>query len=473
MSDNFLLSNNFARELYAKVKDLPIYDYHCHLSPQEIYEDKSLDNIGQMWLYGDHYKWRIMRAAGVDEKYITGNAPWRDKFIKYAEVSALAAGNPLYVWNRMELEAFFGVKTPLDAESAAKIWDMCVSEIKTRALSPRKLIKQSNVKYIATTDDPADSLEYHKLLAADKTFGVKVAPAFRVDTALNLYKGGYPEYAERLSKASGVKINGVDDLFEALAKRLDYFTSLGCKFSDVGLPFFPSFFNYKNSKSASAEKDYKTDSDEAFRAALNGRPGDISERGFDAVLCRAYVFLAGEYAKRGVVMQLHLMAMRNMNSTLFAELGADVGGDGIGDAIPYKDIAAFFDVLNTNGALPKTVVYPLNPNALAAVSTIAGSFRNVICGAAWWYNDQKRGIREQMEIIAETGYIGSFLGMLTDSRSFMSYPRHDYFRRILCSMLGEWVEGGEYEHSAAFKLAEAISCGNIRKLIFGDNGGCE
>ncbi len=452
MDKNYLLPSAAAKRLYEKVRLLPIADYHCHLSPKEIYDDVPFDNIGEMWLGGDHYKWRLMRAAGVDEKYITGNASWHDKFIKYAEAVTFAAGSPLYAWSHMELSQFFGVEDILSVENAETIWEKANTVIREKQLSPRKLIEMSNVEYIATTDDPIDSLEYHRLIADDSSFSVKVAPAFRTDRLMLIRAADYPQYIEMLSSASGVKINSVSSLSEAISHRLDYFCSLGCRFSDVGIQYFPD----RISDMAEA--------DSTFKKAISGN--EISDSEFMGFLGYMYILLASEYKKRGIVMQLHLMVRRNANTELFRSVGADAGGDCIGDTISCRDLTYILDAINSASGMPETILYTLEPSVSAKLVSIAGSFPNVRCGAAWWFCDHKRGIEEQILNIAECGHLGTFLGMLTDSRSFLSYARHDYFRRILCGLLGSFVESGEYPDEAlAGKLAEKICIGNIRKLI--------
>lgn len=453
MQANFLLDSAAARKLYESVKDDPILDYHCHLSPKEIFEDRPFGNIGEMWLGGDHYKWRLMRQAGVPEEFVTGNAPWREKFQKYAETVETAAGNPLYHWTQMELSRFFGVETPLGADTAEEVWQAANRVIREKQLSPRKLMEQSGVVYVATTDDPADSLEYHARLRNDPTMKITVTPAFRTDSVLQLRGAGYPAYIARLSAAAGMAIGTLAELKEALRRRLDFFAENGCRFTDVGIADFPDRIGTDE------------EADAAFRAALCGE--EVSGEALRAFLGNMDVFLGREYRERGLVMQMHLAVLRCVNSRLLADTGRDTGGDCAGDAIPGAEIAALLDAVDRTGGLPRTILYTLNPAMVPQLVTVAGSFRNVVCGAAWWFCDHRRGIAEQLRVIAEEGLLASFPGMLTDSRSFLSYARHDYYRRILCSVLGEWVEAGEYPAPLAEKTAKALCGENTRRLTEG------
>ena len=450
MKDSYMISNETGRKLYGQVKDLPIIDYHCHLSPREIYEDEPFSNVGQVMLGGDHYKWRVMRAAGIEEKRVTGSASWHDKFLAYAEALELAAGNPVAQWTRMELDAFFGVTEDLNRGSAERIWNACNAVIKREKMSPRKVMEKMRVQFVATTDDPADSLAYHIALADDPGMKTRVAPSYRPDAALNLQAPGYPAYIARLSQAAGMEIKDLASLKQALCARLDFFKENGCRVTDIGLEAFPD----KIGTDEEAEAALKT-------ALAGGKPDDALYRAF---LGNLYVFLGREYAKRGLIMQLHVAVTRSANTKLLRTVGADVGGDTMGTIDP-KDLIRVLDAIEMAGGLPKTVLYAMNPALTPAMSAIAGSFPGVIVGAAWWMLDHKRGIREVVEIISETGYIGSFLGMLTDSRSFFSYPRHDYFRRIFCSLVGEWVEADEYPYEYAQRLVYAVCYGNVKKAM--------
>ncbi len=450
MNRQYLLSSTEAVSLYAQIENCPIYDYHCHLSPKEIWEDEPFDNIGAMWLSGDHYKWRLMRAAGIPEEQITGNTDWHTKFKAYAKAVSNAAGNPLYHWTQMELSRYFGIETPLSLETAEEIWQEAGRVIAQQRLSPRKLIQKSNVAYIATTDDVADSLEYHQKLRMDEKIAATVAPSFRADNVWLLEKPDYAAYIAKLAQIANIPIKDLSTLKQALVQRLDYFVSLGCKFTDVGIPHFPE----APGTIEAAER--------AFQVALSGKMPEKSD--YTAFLWEMYVFMGCEYRKRNLVMQMHLAVARNINTPLWAQCGVDCGGDCIGDMIPGSHIAALLNAIHQNGGLPQTILYTLNPSMLTQLCAIAGSFPNVRIGAAWWFLDHKRGIRETMEVIAETHHIGSFLGMLTDSRSFLSYARHDYFRRILCSLVADWAGSGEFSGDAK-ALVEAICYKNIQKLV--------
>ena len=451
MKQYYLLATPAAEELYGRVKSLPIYDYHCHLSPEAIYLDREFSDISDMWLSGDHYKWQLMRLAGIDERYITGDAGGYEKFLAYAEAIEFAAGNPLYHWTQMELSAYFGIETPLSPATAEEIYRKANRVIRERHYSPRKLIAMSDVRYIATTDDPADTLIFHEKLALDAGFAAKVAPSFRTDNLLLIRRAGYAEYIEKLSAAAGIVINDLESLKKAVTIRLDFFAAHGCRFSDVGIPFFP-----RKGCGYSAEV--------TFEKALSGEA--VNDGEYLDFLFDMYRFLGRLYCERGIVMQWHIAVQRNANSALFSKKGGDCGGDCIGDAVSGSDIIAMLDAINSDGGLPETIIYSLNPSMNEQIATIAKTFRHVRLGAAWWFNDNKDGITELLHIIGRNGNIGSFLGMLTDSRSFLSYARHDYFRRILCTVLSEWYESGEYGGDVTV-LAEKICCGNIRELING------
>lgn len=454
MKDSYLLKNETAKKLYKEVKCMPIADYHCHLSPKEIFEDKCFTDIGEMWLGGDHYKWRLMRLAGIDEEYITGNASNHDKFLAYAKAVQFAAGSPLYHWSHMELSMYFGIDENLNENSAEDIWNRANAYIKENKISPRSLIKQSNVSYIGTTDDIIDNLFYHEKLAEQKDKGFDVCPSFRTDNLLLIKRDGYADYIKTLSDVSGIYVDNINSLKAAVIDRLDFFCDHGCKFTDVGIPFFPD----------SIAKD--CEADETFKKALSGE--EISDEEYKAFLGNMYLFLGAEYKKRNLVMQWHLAVQRNANSDLFKTVGPDAGGDCIGDLIKIKDITYILDSINSVCGLPETILYTLTPALASALAVAAGSFRNVRCGAAWWFCDHLRGIIDEINIIAESMNLGTFLGMLTDSRSFLSYARHDYFRRILCNVIGEWVEADEYDKESAVSLAKRICFNNIDSLIKGE-----
>ena len=435
MNSDFLLTTETARHLYHDIAaDMPIIDYHCHLNPQEIYEDRRFENITQVWLGGDHYKWRLMRSAGVDERYITGDATDREKFQKWAETLSLAIGNPLYHWSHLELRSYFGYDGVLNGETAETVWNLCNEKL--QAMSARKLIEQSNVKVLCTTDDPADSLEWHKKMAEDKSFGVRVLPSFRPDRAMGIEKADYLEYLQRLGK-----ISSFAQLAEVLKERLAFFVSLGCRVSDHGLesvPFAPA-------------------TDAEVEAIIKRRLGGELPTAQEAKQFKTALLLAlgREYHRLGVVMQLHFGVIRDNAKRVFLALGPDAGVDSIGDQVSIRDLAAFLNALDETDELPKTILYSLNPNDNAAIVSVMGAFQTgeavskLQHGSAWWFNDHKRGMIDQLTNLAAGGYLAGFVGMLTDSRSFLSYARHEYFRRILCDLIGTWVENGEYPNDAA------------------------
>lgn len=451
MNDNYLLTNRTAKELYQSVKELPIVDYHCHLSPQEIYEDKPFTNIGEIWLAGDHYKWRLMRTAGVAEEYITGDKPLYEKFLKYCSALEFAAGNPLYHWSHMELGQFFGIDLPINSRNAKEIWEKANAFIRKTEMSPRKLIEQSAVEVICTTDDITDDLSWHKKIAEDKSFQTRVIPSFRTDNLLLARRAGYAEYIARLGEISGVTINSLETLKKAVSDRLDFFCEAGCRCADIGMPYFPNRIADER------------EADRVFQTIIGG--GEITDGDYMGFIGNMYLFLSALYRERDMISQWHLAVVRNSNSILAERLGADCGVDCVGNAVDGDDLIRMLDAINTNSGLPKTVIYSLNESNIAQIASIAGAFPNVRCGAAWWFCDHKRGIEDEIRVIAENGSLGSFYGMLTDSRSFLSYARHDYFRRILCNILGEWVERGEYDGGSVRELARKICYENIKEAI--------
>ena len=437
MDKDFLLNTETARILYHEAAEsCPIIDYHCHLSPREIYEDIRYENITQVWLGGDHYKWRLMRSAGIPEKYITGDAGDYEKFEKYAEVLGKAIGNPLYHWSHLELRRFFGYDGILNKQTAPEVWKIANAKLQSEGYTSRGLIRMSNVDTICTTDDPVDSLEWHEKMAADKTFEVTVLPAWRPDKAMNLEKETYLDYLSQLEKVSGIKIASFADLKKALHLRLDFFASHGCSLSDHAL-------NYVMYAPASEEETEKI-----FAARLNGILPSAQE---EAIFKFAFMTaMAGEYVERNWVMQLHYGCRRDNNPVMFRKMGPDTGFDCVDNTAPSTQTAAFLGYLEEKGKLPKTILYSLNTNDNAAIDSILGCFQNETAvgriqhGSAWWFNDHFDGMSEQLKSLGNLGYLAGFVGMLTDSRSFLSYPRHEYFRRILCRIFGEWVEDGFY-----------------------------
>ena len=457
---DFLLNTETAKLLYHEAAEgLPIIDYHCHLSPKEIWEDIRYENITRVWLGGDHYKWRLMRSAGVEEAYITGGAPDRGKFMKYAEVLGCAAGNPLYHWSHLELRRYFGYGGILNAETAGEVWELANRKLQEAEYSARGLIRMSRVETLCTTDDPADTLEWHRKLAEDPSFPVKVLPAWRPDRAMEPEKPDYPGYIARLEDAAGRKIGSFAELLEALRARLDFFAAAGCRLSDHGM-------NYVAYAPASGEE-----IEGIFRRRMSGILPDPAE-----TVKYRYAFLnamAAEYRKRDWVMQLHFGCRRNNNPPAFRTLGPDTGFDCMDDHTPSAELAAFLGALEEAGALPKTILYSLNPEDNAAIDSILGCFQNGTTagrlqhGSAWWFNDHFDGMCRHLKSLAAQGYLPGFVGMLTDSRSFLSYPRHEYFRRILCRILGEWVEEGFFpEDTETLKgIVSDISYFNAKKYF--------
>ncbi len=451
MKKNYMLGNKTAVKIYNQIKDLPIIDYHCHLSPQMIYEDKPFTNIAEIWLGGDHYKWRLMRTVGINEDEITGDTPWDTKFINFASAIEFSPENPLYHWSHMELSKYFGIDTPLNSKNAKDILAKANEHIKATKMSPRKLIKDSKVECICTTDDVIDDLKYHKLIAEDKTFDVKVLPSFRVDNLLLVERENYPEYLAKLSEMSGVEIKDYKSFKAAIENRLDFFVEMGCRVTDTGLAYFPDRISSDTVCAKTFKKILSRD--------------ELKKEEYLGFLGNVYVFLGKLYKERNLIMQWHLASDRNINTALYKRLGLDCGVDCMGDAISGPALFTMLDAINENSGLPKTIVYTLTPANAEQIGTITSAFPNVCCGAAWWFCDHKRGIEHEIQVIAENSSLGSFYGMLTDSRSFLSYARHDYFRRILCNKIGEWVEKGEYDKDSAVELAARISYKNIKRDI--------
>jgi glucuronate isomerase len=436
IDEDFLLKSRTARRLYHEYAEtLPIIDYHNHLPPQEIAEDKNFDNLTQAWLYGDHYKWRAMRTCGVDESYITGNRPDEEKFFKWAETVAATLRNPLYHWSHLELERYFNVKKTLNEKSAEKIYNKCNEKLRSPEYSVRNLLKQMNVKLLCTTDDPIDSLSFHKKIR-DDNFEIKVLPAFRPDQAMNISD---PEkfkiYVAKLQKASNISIHSFDRFISALKNRHDFFASMGCKVSDHGLEEI--YADDFTEKSASA----------TFEKVFSGiRPDYKEERSFKSAML--YHFALWDHEK-GWVQQFHLGALRNNNSRRLKELGPDTGWDSIGDFQQARSLSKFFDSLDRDNKLTKTIIYNVNPADNHVMAAMIGNFNDgsvagkIQWGSSWWFLDQKDGMEQQINTLSNIGLVSKFIGMLTDSRSFLSFPRHEYFRRILCNLFGEDIENGE------------------------------
>lgn len=459
MDKDFLLENETAKRLYHEyAENMPIIDYHCHLSPREIYEDMTYDNITEVWLGSDHYKWRQMRSNGVEERYITGDASAKEKFKKWAETLEMAIGNPLYHWSHLELKKYFGYEGYLSGETADEVWELCNGKLRNGGFSARKLIESSNVKVICTTDDPADSLEWHKKIK-DDNFSVSVLPTWRPDKALHIEKDGFSEYLATLSGVSGVEIEDFDSLVKALKVRMDFFAENGCKVSDHGLEYV-------------MYEDYTSDEvNEIVKKKLDGKAlSETERRKFKTAFM---VAMGKEYAKRGWVMQLHYGVTRDINKRIFNSLGADAGIDAINNYSSSVEMGKYLNVLEEDGLLPKTIIYPLNPADFDTIGTIIGCFQDgstagkIQHGSAWWFNDNKSGMINQMTSLANLGLLGNFIGMLTDSRSFLSYTRHEYFRRIMCNLIGSLVEEGEYPaaEKSLKKIVEGISYYNAKRYF--------
>ena len=462
MGDDFLLTTETAQKIFDNgARNTPIFDWHCHLSPKEIYENRQPKDIAELWLGGDHYKWRAMRGYGVDEKYITGDSTGYEKFKKYAEALSYCIGNPLYHWTHLELQRYFGITKPLSAATADEIWEECNRQINEGGFTPRELIEKSNVYCVCTTDDAADTLEYHKLLAEDKSFKCKVLPAFRPDKSFLIDTPAFKEWVGAMEKAAEMKIDSFKALLTALEKRINFFDEMGCRASDHALAYCP----------------FELATDEEleviFTKAIKGDE-TFTVKELDQYRTALLQFFGAQYAKRGWVMELHFGAMRNNNTKMFKKLGADTGFDSVDDYNLAHGLSRYLDSLAVNDLLPKTVLFTLNPKDNYVLGTMLGNFQSseaaskIQFGSAWWFNDNYDGMREQMKTLANLGVLGKFVGMVTDSRSFLSYPRHEYFRRILCEIIGDLVEDGKYPPDIDFlsKIVEDISFNN-GKAYFG------
>lgn len=434
INDRFLLNNEVAVKLYNDfAKDMPILDYHCHLSPKEIAEDKKYKNITEIWLGGDHYKWRAMRINGVEEKYITGDASDYEKFLAWAKTMEYCIGNPLYQWSHLELSRFFGIDDILNEKSAKDIWERANKKLET--MSARQLIEDSNVTHLCTTDDPIDDLRYHKELLEDKTFKTKVYPAFRPDNAIKIEKDTFIDWLNKLEDVVDFEIKNIDDFIRAMYLRIDFFNEMGCKLSDHAFDTF----------------DYVIPNKENVNKTLIKKIN--IEKLTESEIIEYKIYLISELAKKyndlNWTMQIHLGAQRDNNTKMYKKLGPDTGFDSIGDSSFAKDLSEFLDSLDSEDKLPRTILYNLNSKDNDVLATMMGNFpkenvpARVVFGTAWWFYDQKLGIESQLKSMANLGILRRFVGMVTDSRSFLSYTRHEYFRRVLCNLLGEWVESGE------------------------------
>ncbi len=471
MDKDFLLETETAKHLFHDYADkMPLVDYHCHISPKEIYEDRRFENLAQVWLggrnpdgtyFGDHYKWRVMRSNGVSEDYITGDKPDYERFLKFVEALEMAIGNPMYHWCNLELHKYFGIEEPLTLDNAKEVWDKCNDMLQNDPnMTVRGLVRQSNVAMVGTTDDPIDSLEWHEKIAADPTITVKVCPSFRPDKAINISKEGFAAYIGKLAASVGKdSLNSAQEVIDALIERLEFFANMGCRASDHGLdyiPFRPGTMEQAN---------------EAFEKVMQGK--EISVEEAEIYQTNVLLALGRAYHRLNIAMQIHYSCLRNMNERMYRRLGPDTGFDMISQNTCGGDIARLLSALDEHGQCPKTILYSLNPADNEQLGTMLGVFQSdevpgkIQHGSAWWFNDTKSGMEEQMKSLANLGLLGNFVGMLTDSRSFLSYARHDYFRRIMCNLVGNWVENGEYPNieSSLKKIVEGISYTNAKRYF--------
>lgn len=435
INDNFLLTTEKAKTLYQTIQDVPIYDFHCHLSPKEIYENKHFDTITDLWLGHDHYKWRLMRVFGIDESLITGDGDDFEKFKAFMEMLPKAIMNPMYHWCYLELARYFDHYEPVQHTNLEELFNDLNGKLQKPDFSPRRLIERSNVKVICTTDDPCDDLRYHQLLEEDPTFDVTVRPTFRPDQYVSLTKDTIQPIIEQLEKTTSVSIQSFDDYIQMLLKRIDYFHQHGARSSDQSFSELPITGVGKNEAAS------------YFDTLRSG--GELDDQSLKRLSGYIFTELSKAYKHYDWVVQLHLGPLRNNNSIQLNNIGKDAGFDSIGNNLDAKKLNALLDHLNVNQALGDTIIYPHNANDHMMVQATAGNFTSsdvrIQLGAAWWYNDTKEGMKQHLIDYANVGLLSQFVGMLTDSRSFISYPRHEYFRRVLCQMLGQLVEEGEIE----------------------------
>ena len=471
MDKEFMLQSPTAQHLYhAYAEDMPICDYHCPIPPREIYENRRFDNIAQVWLggrtpdgsyFGAHYKWRVMRSNGVPEEYITGDKPDRERFQKFAEALPMAIGNPMYHWTNLELHTFFGYDGVLNGDTAEEVWNLCNDKLQhDPKLTVRGLIEQSNVAFIGTTDDPIDSLEWHKKIKEDPTIKVVVAPSFRPDKALNINKPGFAEYMGKLAAVVGKeKLACIDCVTDALSKRIEFFAEMGCRASDHGLDYVP--YVETNAETATA----------AFKTAIAG--ATLTQEEGDAYTTYLRISLGRRYKKYNVAMQIHYSCLRNGNQKMYKKLGPDTGFDMIAVTDGSAAISSLLSKLTETGECPKVILYSLNPADFDMLGTILGAFQDdeipgkIQLGSAWWFCDTDDGMYQQMKTLARLGLLGNFIGTLTDSRSFLSYTRHELFRRLMCNLIGNWVENGQYpsDEKTLKKIVEGISYYNAQRYF--------
>ncbi len=460
LDQNFLLQTETARQLYHEYASrMPIYDYHCHLSPKEIAEDRRWDNLGEIWLGGDHYKWRAMRTNGVSEEFVTGGRLWQEKFQKWAETVPQTVRNPLYHWTHLELQRYFGIHTVLSPATVDEVYERATAQLRGPDFSARSLMRKMNVKAVCTTDDPADSLEYHKAIAADG-FAVKVLPTFRPDRAMNLVNpAAWGKYIQTLAAAAGIEIRDFETLLAAVDARHACFHSAGCRLSDHGVAYVP------DAQATAAELNA------IFKKTISGEAVGLGEREkFEA----AFLYEVGKMNySRGWVQQFHVGVFRNNNSRAFAALGPDTGFDSIADYRQGPGLVRLLDRLDSTDQLAKTILYNINPADNELMATMIGNYQDGSCpgkmqyGSGWWFLDQKDGMEKQMNSLSSLGLLSRFIGMLTDSRSFLSYPRHEYFRRILCNLIGNDVENGEIPADMELlgAMVENISYNNAKNYF--------
>ncbi|MBF4516708.1 glucuronate isomerase [Flavobacterium sp. ANB] len=459
INDNFLLENKFAEELYHNYsKNQPIIDYHNHLNPQFIAEDKIFDNITQVWINGDHYKWRAMRTLGVNEQFVTGNGSDKDKFLQWGKTVPYTMRNPLYHWTHLELARYFDIYDLLNEKSAEKIYIETSEKINSQAYSTQNLLKKVNAELVCTTEDPIDSLEFHQKLTKNP-IGTKMSTAFRPDKAILISNDGYNAYLDTLGDVSGVAIHTYTDLCAALRKRIEFFTANGCKLSDHGLDqiYFENFTESEINSIFKKKRENQTITPEEglkFQSAI-------------------LLFLSETYHEFGWVQQFHLGALRNNNARMHRILGPDTGWDSIGDYPQAQKLSSFLNALDSKDKLTKTIIYNLNPADNEVMATMIGNFNDgsvrgkVQFGSGWWFLDQKDGMTKQLNALSNMGLISCFVGMLTDSRSFLSFPRHEYFRRILCNLLGDEIKRGELPADMEWigKLVADISYNNAKEYF--------
>lgn len=465
MDEDFLLSSDTAKKLYHEYAEkMPIYDYHCHLPIQEIYENRHYDNATQLWLvdghFGDHYKWRALRNNGVEEKYITGNASDEEKFLKWAETVPMLFGNPLYHWTHLELKRYFGITKPFSEKNAKEVYQKMNDFLKTHGA--RDIIAMSNVDTLCTTDDPIDDLHFHKALSEDKTFKTKVYPAFRPDKILNIQASSYLPYVKQLENIVGYKIASYSLLLKALDERIDFFHEAGCRISDHSL----EVVSYAEASQAELE--------EIFHKAYAGEK--LSQTEIEKYKGNLLVYLGKQYARHHWVQQYHIKALRNNSTRMFEAIGPDIGYDSINDGKIAEKLSKILNEMDKTGELPKTIVYSLNPSDNEVLAALVFSFGEggvpgkMQLGSGWWFNDQKDGMERQLTALSNLGLLSRFVGMLTDSRSFLSYTRHEYFRRILCNKVASVLDNGEYPYDIDFagKMVEDICFNNAKKYFDAD-----